>query len=70
MTSFQLKGDFHESSSQTTLKEQLEDPLPVDFYEIEDVLQRRLCKDSLMNEYKTRFKGYQSDDDVAPRFLF
>ena len=52
------------ASSQTTLDEQSEDPLPDDYYEIEDVLQRRLCKDSLTYEYKVRFKGYQSDDDM------
>ena len=38
--------------------------MPEDFYEIEDVLQRRLCKASLMYEYKVRFKGYQSDEDM------
>ena len=52
------------ASSQTTLDEQSEDPLPDDYYEIEDVLQRRLCKDSLTYECKVRFKGYQSDDDM------
>ena len=52
------------ASSQTTLDEQSEDPLPDDYYENEDVLQRRLCKDSLTYEYKVRFKGYQSDDDM------
>ena len=38
--------------------------MPEDFYEIEDVLQKRLCKDSLTYEYKVRFKGYQSYEDV------
>ena len=53
-----------EASSETNMDEQLGDPLPEDFYEIEDVLQRRLCKDSLTYEYKVRFKGYQSDEDM------
>ena len=60
-----VKLDETEAASyQTSLDEQQEDPLPDDFYEIEDVLQRRLCKDSLTYEYKVRFKGYQSDDDM------
>ena len=52
------------ASYQTTVDEQQEDTLPDDFYEIKDVLQRRLCKDSLTYEYKVRFKGFQSDDDM------
>ena len=35
-----------------------------DFYEVEDVLERRLSKDSLCYEYKVRFKGYGSDQDM------
>lgn len=35
-----------------------------DFYEVEDVLERRLSKDSFCYEYKVRFKGYGSDQDM------
>ena len=58
------KTETETASSETNMNEQLGDPLPEDFYEIEEVLLRRLCKDSLMYEYKVRFKGYQSDEDM------
>jgi len=35
-----------------------------DFYEVEDVLERRLSKDTLCYEYKVRFRGYGSDQDM------
>jgi len=35
-----------------------------DFYEVEEVLDRRLSKDTLCYEYKVRFKGYGSDQDM------
>ena len=34
------------------------------FYEVEDVLERCLSKDSFCYEYKVRFKGYGSDQDM------
>ena len=47
-----------------TVEDQPENPLPDDFYEIDDVLERRLSKDTLTYEYRARFKGYSSEDDM------
>ena len=42
-----------------------------DFYEVEDVIERRLSTDSLCYEYKVRFKGYGSDQDMwLPSYFF
>lgn len=41
-----------------------ENQLPDDFYEIEDVLEQRLCHKTLTYEYSARFKGYSSEDDM------
>lgn len=38
------------------------------FYEVEDVLERRLSKDTLCYKYKVRFKGYGSDQDMDSDF--
>lgn len=35
-----------------------------EFYEVEEVLSRRLSKDTLSYEYKVRFKGYGPEDDM------
>ena len=35
-----------------------------DFYEVEDVMDMRLSKDTLCYEYKARFKGYGSNQDM------
>ena len=35
-----------------------------EFYEVEEVLSRRLSKDTLSYEYKVRFKGYGEEDDM------
>ena len=41
-----------------------ENGLPHDFYEIEDVLEQRLCHKTLAYEYRVRLKGYSSEDDM------
>ena len=46
------------------VENQPENPLPDDFYEIDNVLERRLSKDTLTYEYRVRFKGYGSEDDM------
>ena len=46
------------------MEEETENQLPEDFYEIEDVLERRLCNNTLTYEYKVRFKGYSSEEDM------
>jgi len=35
-----------------------------EFYKVEEVLSRRLSKDTLSYEYKVRFKGYGPEDDM------
>ena len=35
-----------------------------EYYEVEDVIDRRLSKDAVSYEYKVRFKGYGSEDDM------
>ena len=35
-----------------------------DFFEVEDILERRLCKSTLTYEYKVRFKGYGAVEDI------
>ena len=59
-----VKHDADAATPETTVEEQSTTPLPDDFYEIDDLLERRLCKDTLTYEYKVRFKGYSSDDDM------
>ena len=49
-----------EEDSQSSCTSELED----DYYEVEDVVDRRLSKDSLCYEYKVRFKGYGPDQDM------
>lgn len=34
------------------------------FFEVEEIVERRLCKTALGYEYKVRFKGYGPDDDM------
>ena len=34
------------------------------FFEVEDILEPRLCKNTLSYEYKVRFKGYGPADDM------
>ena len=38
--------------------------LEEEFFEVEEVLERRLSKDGLCYEYKVRFKGYGPEDDM------
>ena len=53
------------ASSETVLEDPIDDnQLPDDFYEIEDVLEQRLCHKTLTYEYRVRFKGYSSEDDM------
>ena len=47
-----------------TVEDQPDNPLPDDFYEIDNVLERRLSKDTFTYEYRVRFKGYGSEDDM------
>ena len=46
------------------MEDQPENPLPDDFYEIDNVLERCLSKDTLTYKYRVRFKGYGSEDDM------
>ena len=39
-------------------------PIDDEFYEVEDVIDRKLSKDAHCYEYKVRFKGYGSEDDM------
>lgn len=34
------------------------------FFEVEDILERRLCKSTLTYKYKVRFKGYGAAEDM------
>ena len=34
------------------------------FFEVEDILEHRLCKSTLTYEYKVRFKGYGAEEDM------
>ena len=38
--------------------------LEEEFFEVEEVLRRRLSKDGLCYDYKVRFKGYGPEDDM------
>ena len=46
------------------MEDQPENPLPDDFYEIDNVLERCLSKDTFTYEYRVRFKGNGSEDDM------
>lgn len=35
-----------------------------DYYEVDEIVSRRLSKDNLAYEYKVRFKGYEKEDDM------
>ena len=52
------------SGLETAVDEHSENQLPEDFYEIDDVLERRLCEKTFTYEYKVRFKGYSSEEDM------
>ena len=52
------------SGLETAVEEHSENQLPEDFYEIDDVLERRLCEKTFTYEYKVRFKGYSSEEDM------
>ena len=53
------------ASSETVVEDPTdENQLPDDFYEIEDVLEQRLCHKTLTYEYRVRFKGYSSEYDM------
>ena len=52
-------------SSRNTKEEYLQLPeLEEGFFEVEDILERRLCKSTLTYEYKVRFKGYGAAEDM------
>ena len=46
------------------MEEQEENQIPDDFYEIENVLERRLCHKTLTYEYKVHIKDYSSEEDM------
>ena len=61
------RGDFQNNGpgiAPLTVEDQPDNPLPDDFYEIDNVLERRLSKDTFTYEYRVRFKGYGSEDDM------
>ena len=51
-----IEDDNHSDNSSSELDDE--------FFEVEDVLDRRLSKDTLCYEYKVRFKGYGSEEDM------
>ena len=65
---FICRGDYqddgHAAATPIIEEEQLQNLLPDDFYEIEDVVTSRLRKDTLTYEFRVRFKGYSSEDDM------
>ena len=50
----------HETTSQHGNLPDLEDG----FYEVEDIMERRICKTTLGYEYKVHFKGYSLENDM------
>ena len=61
------RGDFRDNEPEIaphTVEGQPENPLPDDFYEIDNILERRLSKDTFTYEYHIRFTGYSSEDDM------
>ena len=61
------RGDFRDNGpgiAPLTMEDQPDNPLPDDFYKIDNVLERRLSKDIFTYEYRVRFKGYGSEDDM------
>jgi hypothetical protein len=62
-----LNKECNETDSPRTMTEDdLQSPTENNegFYEIEEVIGRRLSKDTLTYEYKVRFKGYGPEDDM------
>ena len=51
-----IEDDNHSDNSSSELDDE--------FFEVENVLDRRLSKDTLCYEYKVRFKGYGSEEDM------
>lgn len=59
------RGESGNGSSHNTKKEDLQLPdLEEGFFEVEDILERRLCKSTLTYKYKVRFKGYGAAEDM------
>lgn len=53
------------ASSETVVEDPIdENQLPDDFYEIEDVLEQRLCHKTITYEYRVHFKGYSLKNDM------
>ena len=61
ITSFQLKS---KASVRIRCSLYSRDESDDEFYEVEEVIGRRLSKDALCYEYKVRFKGYGSEEDM------
>ena len=60
-----LKGEIGNDLSPSTIKGDLKlHQLDDDFFEVEDILDCHLCKNTLSYEYKVRFKGYGPADDM------
>ncbi|KAL9953219.1 hypothetical protein ACROYT_G040599 [Oculina patagonica] len=61
------RGDFLDNGPGTasqSVEAEPENSLPEDFYEIDKVIGSRLSKDTLTYQFRVRFKGYSSDDDM------
>lgn len=59
------RGESGNGSSRNTNEEDLQLPdLEEGIFEVEDILERRLCKSTLTYEYKVRFKGYGAAEDM------
>lgn len=58
------RGESSESSVNRNEEDADSPVLDEGFYEIEDVIERHLCKTTLSYEYKGTFKGYGPEDDM------
>lgn len=58
-------GESGGDPSHNTNEEDLKFPeLDKGYYEVEDIIERCLCKTTLTYEYRVRFKGYAPEDDM------
>ena len=60
----EIESDAGPGTSATVVEDPPDNHLPEEFYEIEDIVERRLCNKTLAYEYRVRFKGYSAEDDM------
>ena len=58
------KGDNDTKSSSNQTEDNEDATEKDDYYEVDEIVSRRLSKDTLAYEYKVRFKGYGEEDDM------